>query len=160
MAGGDRPRLPSTAYVRLEPVDVLVVGAGPAGLTLALPGLPGTARDVRVVERRRTAFRPSRAMILHPSTLECLCPLGVSDALLARAAKSAQIVCVHLDSPRADCSSFDSLALAQQPVRPSGASPAVGRGGDPCRSLWPSDGVEVEHGVELVGLQRPREPSR
>ena len=67
-----------------EQADILVAGAGPAGLALALQ-----ARDhgatVRVVERRLEALRPSRALILHPRTLEVLRPLGVTPALLARA---------------------------------------------------------------------------
>jgi 2-polyprenyl-6-methoxyphenol hydroxylase-like FAD-dependent oxidoreductase len=64
--------------------DVLVVGAGPTGLTLALQAHAYGAR-VRIIERRDEAFRPSRALILHPRTLEALHPLGVTDALLARA---------------------------------------------------------------------------
>ena len=64
------------------PADVLVVGAGPTGLALALQAHEHGAR-VRVVERRPEAFRPSRAMIVHPRTLELLRPLGVTDELLA-----------------------------------------------------------------------------
>lgn len=64
-----------------QPVDVLVAGAGPTGLTLALQAHDHGAR-VRVVERRREAFRPSRAIIVHPRTLEVLRPLGVTGALL------------------------------------------------------------------------------
>src|SRR5918912_547683 len=63
--------------------DVLVVGAGPTGLALALQAHAHGAR-VRVVERRPEAFRPSRALIVHARTLEVLRPLGVVDALLAR----------------------------------------------------------------------------
>lgn len=64
--------------------DILVVGAGPTGLTLALQAHDHGAR-VRIVERRAEAFRPSRALILHPRTLEVLRPLGLTDALLERA---------------------------------------------------------------------------
>ncbi|WP_260604323.1 FAD-dependent monooxygenase [Streptomyces sp. WAC05374] len=64
-----------------EAVDVLVAGAGPTGLTLALQAHDHGAH-VRVVERRPEAFRPSRALILPPRTLEVLRPLGVTDALL------------------------------------------------------------------------------
>ena len=67
-----------------DPVDVLVVGAGPSGLGAALQAHCHGA-TVRVVERRSEAFRPSRAMIMHPRTLECLRPLGVTDELLDRA---------------------------------------------------------------------------
>ena len=66
------------------PADILVAGAGPAGLALALQAHDHGA-VVRVVERRPEAFRPSRALILHSRTLEVLRPLGVTQALLARA---------------------------------------------------------------------------
>src|ERR1700739_4164864 len=62
--------------------DVLVVGAGSTGLALALQAHEHGA-TVRVVERREQCFRPSRAVIVHPRTLEVLRPLGVTDALLA-----------------------------------------------------------------------------
>jgi len=51
--------------------DVLVVGAGPTGLTLALQAHDHGAR-VRIVERRTDVFRPSRALTLHPRTLSQL----------------------------------------------------------------------------------------
>jgi 2-polyprenyl-6-methoxyphenol hydroxylase-like FAD-dependent oxidoreductase len=69
--------------VTAQPVDLLVVGAGPTGLALALQATDHGAR-VRVVERRADPFRPSHALIMHPRTLEVLRPLGVVDALLAR----------------------------------------------------------------------------
>lgn len=63
--------------------DVLVVGAGPAGLVTALQAHAHGA-SVRVVERRTEPFRPSRAMILHPRALEGLRPLGVSERVVDR----------------------------------------------------------------------------
>ena len=67
-----------------EASDILVAGAGPAGLTLALQAHDHGA-VVRVIDRRPEAARPSRALILHPRTLEVLRPLGVAQDLLARA---------------------------------------------------------------------------
>ena len=61
-----------------------MAGAGPAGLALALQAHDHGA-VVRVVDRRPEAVRPSRALILHARTLEVLRPLGVDEALLARA---------------------------------------------------------------------------
>ena len=61
------------------PPDILVAGAGPAGLALALQAHDHGA-VVRVVERRPEAFRPSRPLILHSRTLEVLRPLGVTQA--------------------------------------------------------------------------------
>ena len=56
-------------------------GAGPAGLALACRPIDHGAA-VRVIDRRPEAVRPSRALILHPRTLEVLRPLGVTQALL------------------------------------------------------------------------------
>ena len=64
--------------------DILVAGAGPAGLALALQAHAHGAA-VRIIDRRPEAARPSRALILHARTLEVLRPLGVTQALLARA---------------------------------------------------------------------------
>lgn len=64
--------------------DVLVVGAGPAGLATALQAHAHGA-TVRVVDRRAERVRPSRAMMLHARALEGLRPLGVTDELLSRA---------------------------------------------------------------------------
>ena len=69
-----------------EPADILVAGAGPAGLALALQAHDHGA-VVRVVDRRPEAVRPSRALIVHARTFEVLRPLGVTQALLARSDK-------------------------------------------------------------------------
>jgi 2-polyprenyl-6-methoxyphenol hydroxylase-like FAD-dependent oxidoreductase len=133
-----------------EPIDVLVVGAGPVGLTLALQSSQHGAH-VRLVERRPTAFRPSRAMILHPSTLDGLRRLGVTDALLARAATSAQIG-VRLGT-RELMVELDTLALANRPfprpvlVRQSDVEAVVA-------AALTERGVVVERGTELIGVQQ------
>ncbi|MEV0016999.1 FAD-dependent monooxygenase [Streptomyces tendae] len=77
-------------------VELLVVGAGPTGLSIALQAHHHGAR-VRVVERRPETFRPSSALILHPRTLEVLRPPGVTDALL-ELANTAPRVDLHLDT--------------------------------------------------------------
>jgi 2-polyprenyl-6-methoxyphenol hydroxylase-like FAD-dependent oxidoreductase len=66
--------------------DVLVVGAGPTGLTLAAALL---ARGVRaaVVDRLAEGANTSRAAVIHARTLEVLEPLGVVAPLLARGLK-------------------------------------------------------------------------
>ena len=70
--------------------------AGPAGLALALQAHDHGA-DVRIVDRRPEAFRPSRALIMHARTLEVLRPLAVTQALLDRA-DIAPMADLHLGS--------------------------------------------------------------
>ena len=69
--------------------DVLVVGAGPAGLTTALQAQAHGA-TVRIIDRRTERVRPSRAMMLHARALEGLRPLGVTDELLNRSDTTPQ----------------------------------------------------------------------
>jgi 2-polyprenyl-6-methoxyphenol hydroxylase-like FAD-dependent oxidoreductase len=102
-------------------VDVLVVGAVPTGLALALQAYDHGAR-IRVVDRRPEAFRPSRALIMHPRTLEVLRPLGVTDALLARANTAPEVslgigsrrVRVRLDRLSIPGTAFPHLTLIRQ----------------------------------------------
>jgi 2-polyprenyl-6-methoxyphenol hydroxylase-like FAD-dependent oxidoreductase len=127
-------------------VDVLVVGAGPTGLTLALQATAHGAR-VRVLEHRRDAHRPSQALIVHPRTLEVLRPLGVTDALLARGDTApcahlhlrSGLVRAHLDAFDLPDTAFPHLLLIRQAeVEAVLAEALAGRG------------VGIEWGAELV----------
>ncbi len=129
--------------------DILVAGAGPAGLALALQAHDHGAA-VRVVERRPEAFRPSRALILHSRTLEVLRPLGVTQALLARA-DIAPVADLRLGS-RVIRVTFADLAL------PGTAFPHLSliRQMDVEQVLAQAladRGVEVERGTELAGVR-------
>lgn len=128
--------------------DVLVVGAGPTGLTTALQAHDNGAA-VRVVERRPRLFRPSRAMIIHPRTLESLRPLGVTDSLLDRGdpAPTAEL---HLGRRRVTArladvglldTAFPHLTLLRQMDVEEVLTDALRQ-----------RGVEVERGVELVDV--------
>lgn len=129
-----------------QAAGILVAGAGPAGLALALQAHDHGA-SVRVIERRPAAFRPSRALILHSRTLEVLRPLGVTDALLARA-DIAPAVNLHLgcrvvrvrlaDLPLPD-TAFPHLSLIRQMDVEAVLAQALA-----------DRGVEVERGKELV----------
>jgi 2-polyprenyl-6-methoxyphenol hydroxylase-like FAD-dependent oxidoreductase len=100
---------------------VLVVGAGPTGLTAALQ-ISAHGATVRVIERRAAASRPSRAMITHPRTLEALRPLGVTEALLDRGDTAPQAelrlghrrVSVRLADLALPDSGFPHLTLIRQ----------------------------------------------
>jgi 2-polyprenyl-6-methoxyphenol hydroxylase-like FAD-dependent oxidoreductase len=104
-----------------DPYDVLVVGAGPTGLALALQAHDHGAR-VAVLERRPDQWRPSRALIMHPRTLEVLRPLGVTDALLGRGDTAPRVqlhlgrrtVAAGLDRLALDDTAFPHLVLVRQ----------------------------------------------
>jgi 2-polyprenyl-6-methoxyphenol hydroxylase-like FAD-dependent oxidoreductase len=101
--------------------DLVVVGAGPTGLTLALQARAHGA-TVRVVERRPDALRPSRAMIMHSRTLETLRPFGVTGQLLDRADRSPRAdlhvgrsrVPVRLGNLELPDTAFPHLTLVRQ----------------------------------------------
>jgi 2-polyprenyl-6-methoxyphenol hydroxylase-like FAD-dependent oxidoreductase len=136
------------------PADVLVVGAGPTGLALALQAHDHGAR-VRVVERRPEAFRPSRAMIVHARTLELLRPLGVTHELLAHA-DAAPRACLHLGHSEVPVGLGD-LALTGTAF----PTPAFLRQADLEAVLSGAlavRGVAVERGTELVGLEPDERP--
>lgn len=128
-----------------------MVGAGPTGLALALQAVAHGAR-VRVVERRAERFRPSRALVVQPRTLEVLRPLGVVDALLERA-RPVPEVRLHLGRRVLD-------------VRPEVAA-LPGTPYPPLTLLLQADaeavldtaladrGVPVERDTELVDLDGP-----
>ncbi|MEU4150043.1 FAD-dependent monooxygenase [Streptomyces sp. NPDC026659] len=63
-------------------VDVLIVGAGPTGLTLGVD-LARRGVDALVVERAATLFPGSRGKGLQPRTMEVFDDLGVLDAIRA-----------------------------------------------------------------------------
>jgi 2-polyprenyl-6-methoxyphenol hydroxylase-like FAD-dependent oxidoreductase len=134
--------------VNQDAVDILVVGAGPSGLALALQAHTYGAR-VRIIEQRPELFRPSRAMIMHPRTLEALRPLGVTDDLLEHA-DVAPTVDVHLGSRTFSVrlgdfglqgSAFPRPILLGQTVVETVLSQAL-----------MNRGVEVQRGSRLVGL--------
>ncbi|GAA2253767.1 FAD-dependent monooxygenase [Streptomyces indiaensis] len=78
------------------PLDVLVVGAGPTGLALALQ-LRSYGTQFRIVDRSLDRARESRAPAIQPRTLEMLSAFGVTDELVDRGNAA---VGLHLHLPR------------------------------------------------------------
>lgn len=64
-----------------DSTDVLIVGAGPTGLTLAT-ALATRGIQTTVVDRETAGANTSRAAILHARTLEVLESIGVTDRLV------------------------------------------------------------------------------
>ena len=60
--------------------DVLVIGAGPTGLTLAAQ-LHALGAAVRIVDRQLDRAHESRALAIQPRTLEVLRGLGLAAAV-------------------------------------------------------------------------------
>jgi 2-polyprenyl-6-methoxyphenol hydroxylase-like FAD-dependent oxidoreductase len=74
------PRNPSTSSFD---TDVLIVGAGPAGLTLAT-ALAARGANFMLIDRQAEGANTSRAAVVHAHTLEALEPLQVADRLVER----------------------------------------------------------------------------
>ncbi|WP_431938225.1 FAD-dependent oxidoreductase [Nocardia grenadensis] len=66
-----------------EIADVLIVGAGPVGLTAAVV-LTRLGHDVVIVDSQAEGANTSRAAVVHPHTLELLEPYGVTQSLVDR----------------------------------------------------------------------------
>src|SRR5262245_53153349 len=65
-------------------IDVLVVGAGPVGLTLAID-LARRSRDCRIIDKAPTYTSGSRARGISPRTQEIFEDLGVLESLRTHA---------------------------------------------------------------------------
>ena len=94
--------------------DVLVVGAGPTGLTLACD-LRRRGVDCRVVDRATTHHTRSRGKGLQPRSLEVFDDLGIADAALAAGRSSHR---VHLYSGGRLALDLDVPARPPQPGVP------------------------------------------
>ncbi|OMC47962.1 FAD-dependent oxidoreductase [Mycobacterium sp. IS-2888] len=128
-------------------VDVLVVGAGPTGLTAA-GDLARADRSVTVLERWPVANPASRAFATMARTLEVLDARALADDLLAHAHTApgvtifggARIDLTHLDSPYRF-----AMITPQTNVDRALAGYAIAQGAD------------IRRGVEVIGLDQDAE---
>jgi 2-polyprenyl-6-methoxyphenol hydroxylase-like FAD-dependent oxidoreductase len=72
------------------PAPILVVGAGPVGLTLAVD-LARRGVPVRIIDALPKPTDESRAIVLHARSLDQLAPLGVLEELMATGTKSTGV---------------------------------------------------------------------
>jgi 2-polyprenyl-6-methoxyphenol hydroxylase-like FAD-dependent oxidoreductase len=129
-------------------LDVLVVGAGPTGLTLAAQ-LQAFGATVRIVDRHLDRVHESRALAVQPRTLEVLRGLGVTEELIARGNNAVwarlhaggRVVRVRLFGLGLDDTAYPFLLLVSQ----AETEQVLGDHLAGC-------GVPVERGVELVGF--------
>ena len=89
--------------------DVLVVGAGPTGLTLAA-ALAASRVRVTVIDRLAAGANTSRAAVVHARTLEVLEALGATRPLIERGLQAQRFtirdrdrVLVPIEIGRASC---------------------------------------------------------
>ncbi|MCE7913643.1 MAG: FAD-dependent monooxygenase [Nitrosomonas sp. PRO4] len=71
----------ATEITAIEDTDVLIVGAGPTGLALAIM-LVRSGIKMQIVDKLLTGQNTSRAAVIHAHTLEVLESLGVSERLV------------------------------------------------------------------------------
>lgn len=125
--------------------ELLVVGAGPTGLTLA-HSLVSHGHAVRIVDRAPEPARHSGALVVHSRTQELLENAGLREAIAARAIP-VRGMRLHRDGrPLAtipfDRGRFPALSLPQQETE------AI------LRSALAARGVEVEWGHEVTAIDQ------
>ena len=129
-------------------LDVLVVGAGPTGLTLAAQ-LQAFRATVRIVDRQLDRVHESRALAVQPRTLEVLRGLGLAEELIERGNDAVwvqlhaggRVVRIRLFRLGLDDTAYPFLLLVSQAETEQVLGDHLASGG-----------ILVERGVELVGF--------
>ena len=128
--------------------DVLVVGAGPTGLTLTAQ-LAAFGIQTRIVDRQRDRVHESRALVMQPRSLEVLRGLGIAQTLVERGRDAVQlrihfgtrVVGMRLFDIGLEDTSYPFLLFISQAETEAILNEHL---------VW--QGVTVERGVELVGF--------
>ncbi len=137
-----------------EALDVLIVGAGPTGLTLAAQ-LHTFGLRTRIIDRLLDRTRESRALVVQARSLELFQNLGLADALVARGRTTLRLLIhvdnrvaikVHLGDIGAVDTQFPFLLFVSQVE-----TEAV------LNEYLTSVGIAVERGIELIGFQAGRD---
>lgn len=131
-------------------LDVLIVGAGPTGLTLAAQ-LHSFDLRTRLVDRLLDRTRESRALVVQARSLEVFQSLGLADALVARGRTTARLQ-IHIDDritvevQLGDIGAVDTRFPFLLFVSQAETEAVLGE-------HLTSVGMVVERGVELISFQ-------
>ncbi|KAG2065168.1 FAD/NAD(P)-binding domain-containing protein [Suillus decipiens] len=136
---------------------VLIVGAGPAGLTAALSLIHHGCRDLVIVDAIVEGQNVSRAISIHSATVEALASIDAADALLSRAIKGKSIRLTSRDSQIFEAK-FDPLknysAYPYAVFVPQNVTELVL--GQKLQSL----GVQVQRPHRVIGMKQNEKDSR
>ncbi|WP_232661677.1 FAD-dependent monooxygenase [Pseudonocardia sp. TRM90224] len=133
--------------------QVLVAGAGPTGLTLAIE-LARRAVPVRVVEKAASFFIGSRGDGLQPRTLEVFEDLGVLDAVLAASSPPVPIKVYAGGRPVGEHTMFETVEPTPAVPYPTGRFLGQSQTEAILRGRLAELGVHVELATELFGFEQ------
>jgi 2-polyprenyl-6-methoxyphenol hydroxylase-like FAD-dependent oxidoreductase len=133
--------------------QVLIAGAGPTGLTLAIE-LARRELDVRIIDRAETFFAGSRGDGLQPRTLEVFEDLGVLDAVLAAGAAPVPMR-IHVGGEVVgERMVFDVVEPSPSKPYPNGCFLGQSQTEGILRDRLAEFGVRVEPGTALTGFEQ------
>ncbi|GAA2584436.1 FAD-dependent monooxygenase [Winogradskya consettensis] len=132
-------------------MDVLIAGAGPTGLTLAIE-LQRRGVPHRIVEASPEPFQGSRGKGLQPRTLEVLDDLGVLDRFLAGGADYPMLRIHRPDGQELDWSMAERLDPTPDVPHPNSWMVPQWRTGELLAARLEQLGGKIEYGVGVTAL--------
>lgn len=129
-------------------LDVLVVGAGPTGLTLAIQ-LARQGVDFRIIDRYKEPSDKSKALAVHSRTMEILDEFGITDEFIASGVE-VNVINIFADGKRIAHLTLDEL---DSPF-PFALCLPQSRTEQLLREHLFDLGKEVEHSRELVEMEQ------